>query len=70
MLTNKPEGKICVIDYYLDGYYLEWKECDQEGFPEIGTSKQVQSEAGVEIEAKVVEIHEVSECEYKILLVS
>ena len=36
MLDTKDCHKICVIDYYLDGTYLNWRELDQAEFPEIG----------------------------------
>ncbi len=70
MLDIKTCHKICVIDYYLDGYYLNWQEVDEKQFPEVGQPRRMSTKSGDELDAKVIKIEEVSETEYRVFLSS
>ena len=70
MLDTQSHHKIRVVDYYLDGYYLNWKEVNEEDFPEIGQSHRLSPESGIELNTKVIKIEERSETEYRVFLIS
>ncbi|ACK68106.1 hypothetical protein PCC8801_4176 [Rippkaea orientalis PCC 8801] len=70
MLDTQNHHKICVVDYYLDGYYLNWKEVNEEEFPAIGQFHRLCRNSGIELDAKVIKIEEQSETEYRVFLIS
>ncbi len=70
MLKITNRHKVCVVDYFLDGYYLSWKEVNENEFPKIGQFEQLAPKPGVEVNAKVVNIEELSESEYRVFLIS
>lgn len=69
MLTKQENRHFHIFDYFLDGKFLKWEEC-QGDFPVCGQSWVVNLENGTKVVAQVVEIEQISETEHRILLSS
>lgn len=69
MLVNQQGKHFYIFDYFLDGEFLKWEEC-QSDFPVCGQTLAIELENGNEIVTQVVEIEPISENESRIFLSS
>ena len=67
MLTKQKNQHFHIFDYFLDGQFLKWEECEGD-FPVCGQYWVINLENGTEIVTKVIAIEEISEDEHRILL--
>ncbi len=70
MANDSQKPKVCLVDYYLDGYYHHWEEIDGKNFPVVGSQHKLLDPEKGEKEFKVIKISPISEDEYHVMLSS
>jgi hypothetical protein len=69
---NLPTGlkHFYIYDYFLDGCFLKWEEVHEDCLPLKGETRELHTNDGHSILAKVTGTEPLSESEYRIFLVS
>lgn len=71
MMTPTTEMKrFCIYDYFLDGHFIKTEQVDHCYLPATGESREFTLKDGRTIATTVAETEQISESEYRVLLVS
>jgi hypothetical protein len=60
----------CIYEYFLDGQFFQWEQVNEHYLPIEGETRELQAKDGRIIPVKVMGTEQISESEYRILLVS